>query len=184
MHYHAEVWIPNLDIDVERQIEEIMIPHRENYDDETEQLSGFWDWWQIGGRFSGSHTDYEYDPSKDERNIETCTICNGTGMRADKIGNDIRETDPEFTCNSCNGTGRSVLWPTQWAPFELDIMPVSDIKDSLKCYTLIVGDKIIHVETYCSGDGFVKTEFDGYVKSKLNELGITDGYLVTVDYHC
>ena len=73
-----------------------------------------WDWWQIGGRWTGAYA-HGYDPAKDPRNIEECNLCGGTGRRDDKIAKEHRLTDPSYTCNGCDGKGVSVKWPTQWA---------------------------------------------------------------------
>lgn len=64
-----------------------------------------WDWWQIGGRYSGLFAP-NYDPDKDPDNIEYCQLCLGTGKREDMACVN--------GCNGCQGTGRSVKWPTQW----------------------------------------------------------------------
>jgi hypothetical protein len=65
-------------------------------------------------------------------------------------------------------------------------MSVKDIKDELTCYTLIVCNKDteIHHQEKWNGKTFVKTGFNGLVKPELKKLGINDGHLVTVDYHC
>lgn len=75
MHYHAEVWIKNPQL-AEEQITRIMQPFEEGYidtgevDEDGEPIQnhngGFWDWWQIGGRWSGSHDGY--NPEKNPRN--------------------------------------------------------------------------------------------------------------------
>lgn len=54
MHYHLEVIMPPTD-DVKAALEEILHPFNENGDKDDEDRSGhpFWDWWQIGGRWSG-----------------------------------------------------------------------------------------------------------------------------------
>lgn len=64
-----------------------------------------WDWWQLGGRYSGLFAP-SYDPDKDPANIETCWLCGGTGKRPDMVC--------ENGCNGCKGTGKMVKWPTQW----------------------------------------------------------------------
>jgi hypothetical protein len=43
-----------------------------------------WDWWQIGGRWTGTFAD-GYNPSEDPNNIEVCSLCEGTGQRTDAI---------------------------------------------------------------------------------------------------
>ncbi len=72
-----------------------------------------WDWWQIGGRWSGFFEPL-YDPEEDPANFEVCFICEGTGMRNDEIGMAQRQVHPEYKCNGCNGDGISLKWPTQW----------------------------------------------------------------------
>jgi hypothetical protein len=97
-----------------------------------------WDWYQIGGRWTGTLTGY--DPEKDPRNHETCSQCDGTGFRRDALGNEERAKDPTYTCNGC-GTfdvdkkvwshgpldpGKSVKWPTEWVEVDDNAMPLSD----------------------------------------------------------
>jgi hypothetical protein len=56
-----------------------------------------WDWWQIGGRYTGRLSD-GYDPEKDERNLEW--------RRNHQTGKDERVPK----------------WPTSWVKFEGDII--------------------------------------------------------------
>jgi len=72
-----------------------------------------WDWWVIGGRFTGRLRP-GYDPMTDPANLETCWLCQGTGMRKDALGAEERRRDPAYTCNGCEGKGKSVKFPTQW----------------------------------------------------------------------
>lgn len=71
----------------------------------NEFLQGYeeqvWDWYVIGGRWTGTLTGY--DPTKDERNIEVCRLCSGTGDRKD-----LELPDWKKECNGCNGTGKCV----------------------------------------------------------------------------
>ena len=192
-HAHAEVWVPepralfgsSFQENIDKAVEVAMEPYQErDYDDD---IAGFWDWWQIGGRWTGAHVP-GYDPEADPNNIEICQYCNGTGFRTDRGGDEAREKDPTYTCNACGnfdrdekgkaigwkhgaaGAGKTVKWPTSWAHFPGDIMAVKDLPESLDCYTLLVKD-------------FIATGFNGLVVPKLKELGVIDGYLVTVDYH-
>lgn len=73
-----------------------------------------WDWWVIGGRFSGRFARPGYDPATDERNLETCFCCNGTGRRDDAIGLEARRHDPDYTCNGCGGKGKSLKHAGDW----------------------------------------------------------------------
>jgi hypothetical protein len=65
---------------------------------------------------------------------------------------------------------------------EEDVMAVSDIPDNFKCYYLIVNENVF-ISKKQAQDEKSDFYFDGNVKKKLNKLGITDGYLVTVDLH-
>jgi len=71
-----------------------------------------WDWWKIGGRYSGKLGTY--DPEKDERNYKFCWLCGGTGTRDDELGREARANNPDYTCNGCNGTGKELVWPSEW----------------------------------------------------------------------
>ncbi len=79
-----------------------------------------WDWYVIGGRWTGLLTGYE--PEKDPRNIETCSLCKGTGTRTDWL----KSTSPEWVkecngCNGCLGTGKSVKF--SFVEVDDNIMP-------------------------------------------------------------
>lgn len=191
MHYHAEIYIKE-NKNVDEQVNNIMIPY---YIEIEDNEKAFWDWYVIGGRWTGAHDNYE--PEKDESNYEVCIFCKGTGDR--NFGGDMWvwydiDNNRHFTypwaehsngCNACHGTGMSLKHPPKWIRHDKDIMPVSEIGEDLDCHTLIVDDKIFHTEEWSDHvDDFIHTQFSGDVKEMLNRLNITDGYLVTVDYHC
>lgn len=86
-----------------------------------------WDWYQIGGRWSGL-LNPDYDPAEDPRNQEVCRQCHGTGKRNDALGQSQRAKDPTYTCNGCDGKGQSTKWPTEWVTEEDgNIAPVATI---------------------------------------------------------
>lgn len=84
-----------------------------------------WDWFQVGGRWTGMWADY--DPSTDPDNIEECATCNGTGMRMDDLGIETRKKDPTYKCNGCGGTGKSVKFASHWKKCEGDVQPVENV---------------------------------------------------------
>ena len=183
MHYHAEVWIPT-DEDVHGQVERALAPYQEGTAEH-----GFWDWWQIGGRWKGTHVP-SYDAAEDPEHVELCRLCMGTGMRPGWAWLDDKG-DHQFAdawakecngCNGCRGTGKSLTWPTKWRRHEADVMAVADVPDDLSAFTLVVGGKVFHEQVW-DYEKSNETPF-GTVKGKLAELGIDSGYLVTVDYHC
>lgn len=80
-----------------------------------------WDWWQIGGRFTGALDGY--DPGEDPENLTACEVCEGTGTRPEWPV----ETSPEWIvecngCNGCHGQGQHLKWPSEWADHAGDIM--------------------------------------------------------------
>jgi hypothetical protein len=97
-----------------------------------------WDWFQVGGRWTGTFTAYE--PEKDGANAETCFLCLGTGLRDDALGEQMRREDPEYKCNGCKGTGRAVKWPTGWKKYDGDMMPVSMLPRDFVPYALVTPD--------------------------------------------
>lgn len=84
---------------------------------------GRWDWWQVGGRWTGCWS--EYDPCADPVNQECCRQCGGSGRRDDQVGRDLRAKDPNFACNGCQGSGSSVKW--ELAPHAGDIVPAAQL---------------------------------------------------------
>lgn len=116
MHYSNLVIIEETG-DIEKAVEQAMGAH--------EDKGGFWDWYQIGGRWTGALDGY--DPEKDERNIKTCSLCGGTGDRKDL-------SPPEWKaecggCNGCHGTGKEIVWPTSWAKHPGDVAPIETVTD-------------------------------------------------------
>jgi len=186
VHFHAEVWFHEKPAHLDKAVSEAMAPYKEG--EEEENPRGFFDWWQIGGRWTGKH-DPSYNPQTDPENIETCDLCAGTGFRRDDVGINSLKSTPTYTCNGCGtydqekkswvhgplGPGRRTKWPSQWRRFEGDVAPLETVPDDLECYTII-------------GPGFAEHEETGKLKSVpvkkfLSDRGITDGWLVTVDYH-
>lgn len=92
---------------------------------------GRWDWWQIGGRWTGAWSSW-YTPELDERNREQCWLCHGTGQRDDELGRAHRIESPGYSCNGCRGSGISEKWPTQWVAHEGDVIAVSRFLEELK----------------------------------------------------
>ena len=85
--------------------------------------SGHWDWFEIGGRWTGTYSGY--DPEKDPRNQEMCDICHGTGKRNDELGKKARKEDPTYTCNGCGGVGKRTKFCLE--PHEGDVLPVEAV---------------------------------------------------------
>lgn len=138
MHYSNLVIIKKFDElsgNLENEVEKAMGPNEEN--------GGFWDWYQIGGRWSGTLDGF--DPATDPANVESCTVCGGTGFRNDAMGVSARAEAPTYTCNGCGtydsetmtwghkkeGPGKRVKWPTSWAQRKGDIIPIENLTQEM-----------------------------------------------------
>ncbi|MBU2051258.1 MAG: hypothetical protein KKH61_20115 [Gammaproteobacteria bacterium] len=188
MHHHCEVWIPT-NQNVEGQVEEVMEPYYEG----NNPVEGFWDWYQIGGRWKGVHVP-EYDQATDPDHLEACKLCKGTGNRPGWVyyKNGVRKFRDDWSkkcngCNVCHGTGKASIWPTSWEPHPKDVIPISELPDGFDCYTLLLPKGPIHWE-----QGAWPKEPAGELLKEVNKLKlslaleraeISIGYLVTVDYH-
>lgn len=147
MHFLTIVALPPGYPDDAESIEEgvgrMMAPYDEEarttwVADEDEEGGGywtnaesFWDWYSIGGRWTGRLDGY--DPEQDPALKEPCFICNGTGTR-DWSGTDAT---PEWIaecngCNGCKGAGEKTQWPTQWPMRRGDWARLGDVRAKLE----------------------------------------------------
>lgn len=169
MHEHHEVWVPN-SVNLKDKIYEIM---------EGEDYNGpeYYDWLEIGGRWSGVHLPLK----KEVREVLEAKYVVGL----DRNVNTFKPLSTNLPVD-INHAVRTDIFPCNC----IDIMPVMSIPDQLKlnCY-LWVRDcinyndcryVIIATGDEIECDGLC---FDGYVKKFLMKLGFNFGYLVTVDAH-
>jgi hypothetical protein len=91
----------------------------------TSNLNGKWDWYVIGGRFTGVLDGY--DPEQDPENWETCPLCHGTGQRTDMV--------VEGGCNGCRGRGRALK--ERWKPHPGDTRPASLLPPDYTPYAVV-----------------------------------------------
>ena len=117
-------------VEVEAMVTSKMTPFDEN--GEWFKDGSRWDWWVIGGRYTGNLDGY--DPQKDVRNFETCSGCGGGGVRPGGLEQFGQEWfDRCNGCNGCQGKGIRVKWPTQWVKHHGDVCQVKLIeKDKLQ----------------------------------------------------
>lgn len=153
----------------------------------------FWDWYQIGGRWSGELLP-GYDPQADPANWQQCIYC------ADTPG--IRDwPEGPQPCNGCAGwlevtgqPGVSVKWPTQWVtPPGTDWALMAEARDHLLAdppYYLVSGERHYAKERRNPDwDGNFGPESNGYlvasdeVADALTKIP-DDAIVVVVDCHC
>lgn len=207
MHYSAFVLIPGTG-EVDELVAEAMAPYDENR--AIEQAAdedgctywhnpvGFWDWYQIGGRWTGLLSSY--DPHTDPSLMEVCDLCVGTGRRNDTIGLQRRAVDPGYTCNGCDGKGKRQVWPTQFPRH------AGDIQDALTALAAVTADNekmphsfivhgsesVTHAERYVpdapDGERFVDESAKMVptiykVIMARSAAGYVGDRIVVVDYH-
>jgi hypothetical protein len=122
---HFAVWVLTQCAEAsERELSELLAPYNEN--GEWFADGSRWDWWVVGGRFTGMLDGYDLE--KDPANIETCNQCAGTGERPggrEQFGDKWYEWC--HGCNGCMGTGQSLKFATRWVEHDGDSQPVSRV---------------------------------------------------------
>lgn len=210
-HYHLEVIMPPTD-NVKAALEQILMPFDENGDRELYSIQHtFWDYWTIGGRYSGSKIAQQYDIGLFNRRLSEAKITvSGLQMgkptlnpasQREQVEALWRETFPDakITCpvfDYYNGG-------------DGDVATLGETTRLTQCYRVIIAgpshDKTVlaahlMMETsYWNGVSHNSSGWDGKLDSALyawsNELASyredwqegrtpTDDWLVvTVDYH-
>lgn len=196
MHYRALLILPaDHPGELSEAIETALAPYDESleielspidpdYPDEERYMHNpraFWDWWQIGGRHTGYLSGYE--PALDPDNIETCTLCDGSGTRPDGLNG-------PGGCNACNGIGSCVAWPTAWKDHPGDVQHWVDVRDAILSgektfFTVIAGEQVAHKERYVpdapQGERFQPTED---IPTLLQSIPVDlNAICVVIDYH-
>ena len=167
MHCLALVVIP-ADGDVKEHVARLMEPHKMPSENGTDEITGHWDWYQIGGRWTGYLTDY--NPEKDEANLELA----------------MRGPARDLTL--------AVKWPTQWAEHAGDVQSVAYYQAALQAdskkvpYALLLDDGAWiggwpRVQPYSSE---AVDAAEAAAKEKMRQLIPTlapEKRIVVVDYH-
>lgn len=135
-----------------------------------------WDWWTIGGRWTGALVK-DYDPEKDPSNQEICFLCEGSGDRPGWVtyriheGTKIREFKDDWSkqmngCNGCQGTGQTVKFPTQWKKFKDDVRPVRLLEPDCIPFAILTPDGAWHQRADMGWWGMTSNEMDETIWEK------------------
>lgn len=171
MHMLAAVIVP--DGTTRDSAEEVVAPIMEPFNEAIDYNTGWWDWWQVGGRYTGYYA--EYDPTTDPRNQETCRLCAGTGTR--------RDMTVANGCNGCEGTGTARRWPTDWAPIEDDIVPARILlAPGMRLpFSVVTPDGVWHRQTWNGEDWIDDEDWPATVQKAIKPYA--DQRFAVVDYH-
>lgn len=207
MHYHLEIIMPPIDEDkVEASVGTILAPFDENNEDNTHT---FWDWWVIGGRWSGAKVRASLRPEKLEAfhkllSDEGVTV---SGLRCGKekldpatqqgrVDQIWREWFPESGYQACP------LFEHAGERLPGDVMRLGDVPEGLTCARAILVEadltalEMLEKSAWngvswqdCSWDGSIPKLIEKgarpHAQPKWKEANTpTDDWLVvTVDYH-
>ena len=161
-------------------IEEAVRAVMEPYNEENHRC-GWWDWYQIGGRWTGSLDGY--DPETDPEKQETCDLCSGTGKRPGALEEFGAEWYASVNgCNGCHGKGMRTMWPTQWPQRDGDCQPVEKVPVDFIPHSMIDSDGYASHRTVWSGHAILEDEKweEHFRKALSHEAG---NLAVIVDYH-
>jgi hypothetical protein len=154
MHYSVLVTVNPDENDAYRQAIAKGQSHRGALDNAVESILApygdgcEWDWYQIGGRWTGLFDGY--DPHKDPAHKSKCTYCAGTGTRIWPQG--------ARKCNACEN-GVATAWPTEFKPHDGDIMPLEQLtQEQLDKFFAIVPDGAFK---WCGGEDYTPWKEDG-----------------------
>jgi hypothetical protein len=187
MHYFAAAVIPEgiAYDEAEPYVAKVMAPWNEKWTDDG-RSQGLWDWWVVGGRWTGVWA--EYDPTKDPRNLEPCTICGGSGVRPGGVEEFGQEWfDWCHGCNGCLGKGQRPKHPPRWVKLEFDLVPVERFLEWPRVFrrpiTLISEDAALEREPW-DGENFGKhTDEEWEAKVQAFLAPHRSKQLIVVDYH-
>lgn len=190
MHFSACVVVPvgTTYAEAETLVKPLMAPYDENlcthYEESDGECScdGQWDWWVIGGRYTGMLS--EYDPTQDPLNFERCMICGGSGLR-DRTSSPFagEYTDDQWAewvkwsggCNGCQGKGRALSFRLR--PFEGDIAPATYAINARVPYTVVC-------EHGWTGRFEYPQDEEAHYAAVKEHLELhRDEWVVVVDYH-
>ncbi|GAA1578865.1 hypothetical protein [Leucobacter aridicollis] len=146
MHYYALVEVPEGDEPFEKRLAAVLAPHKEG----VEGGSELWDWWILGGRWSGRLSGY--DPYTDPVNQKRCWLCQGTKFRNDELGKRERALNPEYTCNGCGGTGLMTVHESEFVPHAGNVAKFGALSKEMQPHVLIANGQVVQMEAWTGSE--------------------------------
>ena len=184
MHYHMEIIMPPMaHVNVVKTIAEVMEPFNENNESEEASSFQFWDWYQIGGRYSGYKTEVSVPKDQLDAFFEALKIrdvtVSGITFGKQKImpESQIPMVDTLWR-EICPGYGEVCPIFDHFGQTEhpedtctIDSLPENLIAEAVMIVGpdfdgKMVANYLIHQE-YWNGVAYIKTIWDGTVKSAI-----------------
>lgn len=215
MHYHLELILPPdvAEDEIEAAVADVLAPYDENKRDDEDGSClrhAFWDWWVIGGRYTGSHRRSHLDPETLDKFYDALRDAE-VKVKGVQFGKEDLATDEdrekvaqlwrEFFPDDKNGC-------PDFKDFDgndRDYRRLGEVGPHLTAFHVIVATRrewadgkpvadVSRVTRVWDGISLQTTTFDGNVASLVAELrekgeygsGMdipTDSWIVTVDYH-
>lgn len=187
VHYHMEVIMPPTD-DVEAAIGKILAPFDENAEENEDYSTkhAFWDWWQLGGRYSGSKIEARVGRDKikafhaalESQNVTVSGLA--FGKQELSPATQIPAVDALWR-EMCPGGGDvCTLFKHSGDKMSGDICRFDELPNGLTAYSVIIAapgysgelqaEEMFHKSIW-NGVSFQETTFDGQV------TGVVDDYL-------
>ncbi len=187
-HYHAELIFPPTD-DIEGAVEKLMKPFDENGEDEDgdRNPTAFWDFYVIGGRFSGAKVQDRFDKKRMEGFYELLKEKKVTvsslqcGKQELQPASQIPMVDKLWSDTFPEAAGKCPLFAHYNDQYggegvsQVDICTVAEIPDGLTCSTLIFADsedgspEHLLLSSFWNGVTWQDTAFNGKVVDGIKE---------------
>jgi hypothetical protein len=178
VHYSLYVTFADVPSDLDAAVAAAMAPYDEN--NSSNEKRGRWDWYQIGGRWTGAFDGYV--PESDPKNSETCWICGGTGRRLPPPA----AGPGDVPCNGCGSTGTAKKWPTAWKRHPGDVSHAADVARGIEENKIHLPacllDEEWHEEETWGGKSFIRKPEDEWRAEVIGALR-KSGCVVVVDFH-
>lgn len=198
---------------VTEEISKILAPFDEDPKDGERERHAFWDWYVIGGRYSGQHLLSKYEGEKldsfyEELNRNNITVSGlVSGKQELQPAEQIPFVDALWQTHFPDEDGPCPIFKhynNQYKNSYEDVCRVADLQDGLYCSRVIITDsefkpQFMIEDSYWNGVSWVDSKWDGSVKDAVKMYSEkSDRYkaewlelnkirpqwlLVTVDYH-
>jgi hypothetical protein len=182
MHFHCEVWVPKKE-DYISQVHKALagLSEEDTRISDEDCGNGFYDWYVIGGRWSGEHTMWllrknfgdKIEKISKEFEKEFGWFTNGENSR-EKRAKQYEEVFRRHISKEEWSGEPLPSWRNSYKEdgFDDDIIAISDVPwEQFDCYTLMI-------------DGYIYHELKREEAIKMfKDHKIESGYLVTIDYH-